>query len=162
MTKQPESATRIVGQLSAVILFVSLLAWLLGACSVAHADEPSPTAAFNVTCKDGHEAHHVLGDIQAPCRRHGGTRGAVIVDDVGASGMIVEPLDTSDSDSDEMHRLATCNDGAEFWSNRKSHSGACKGHNGVKSWDDGTKVKVKRAEHRVPKATLATTKAGNK
>lgn len=138
-----------------LVSLVFVIAWsaYIGGCeTTARADEPSPTTAYDVTCKDGHRANHVLGDAQAPCRRHGGAVKIIATDDYAAQQtMIVEPISDAKDDSDEMRRIAVCNDGAEFWANSKTHKGACKGHDGVKSWDDGTKVKVKRAEHRTPR-----------
>lgn len=147
----------------AILTIIALLTVSAVLLRAARADEPSPTTAMDVTCTDGHIAHHVLGDMAAPCRKHGGVVSAIAVDDAAAHGMLIVPISADDTDdSDTMHKVATCNDGAEFWANSKSHKGACKGHDGIKSWDDGTKVKVKRAEHRVPKGSKALAVKGAK
>ncbi len=38
----------------------------------------------------------------------------------------------------ESRPLATCNDGATMYSTTGQHTGACRGHKGVKAWLDGS------------------------
>lgn len=42
---------------------------------------------------------------------------------------------------DGQIKVATCNDGKEYWSRTNEHRGACSGHGGVASWADGSPVK---------------------
>lgn len=43
-------------------------------------------------------------------------------------------------------KVATCNDGKEYWSTSNTHQGACARHGGVREWNDGTPVKARAAK----------------
>jgi hypothetical protein len=54
-----------------------------------------------------------------------------------------KPTDVQKSKSGEdgLIRVATCNDGKEYWARTNEHRGACSGHGGVAAWADGSEVK---------------------
>lgn len=47
----------------------------------------------------------------------------------------------SASKGDGKEKVATCVDGKEYWSASTEHRGACSGHGGVASYEDGSPVK---------------------
>lgn len=50
-------------------------------------------------------------------------------------------VEKAKSGTDGMIRVATCNDGKEYWARTNEHRGACSGHGGVAVWADGSEVK---------------------
>ena len=55
-----------------------------------------------------------------------------------------KPVDTKVSKSGEgdgLIKVAECNDGKSYYAPTNEHRGACSGHQGVRSWSDGSPVK---------------------
>lgn len=126
-----------------LVTWLALLAGIVAIMSYAMdaKAEPMPNT-MTTQCKDGVVAHDVIGDWQAPCRKHGGTAAVAEGGKPGEPDFV--PVGTDDSD---FHYIAACTDGAEYWATGKSKKGACEGHGGVKAWADGKPVK-----HRAVKA----------
>ena len=67
---------------------------------------------------------------------------------VGASVAFAAPAQPTDvqksvSGQDGKIKVATCNDGKEYWATTNDHRFACAGHKGVASWADGSPVRAK-------------------
>lgn len=130
---KPVTGTQTVAWLFVLAVIVAIVCFAMDALA-----EPMPET-MNVTCKDGTVAHEVVGNIDAPCRKHGGPAKVVPVGSASDNAPKV-----TDDDPEALHKVADCRDGDEYWSNKDSKHGACDGHGGVKAWSDGSAVKAKK------------------